>query len=106
LHTIELILGIKPMTQYDAAAESMWRSFTEKPDLTSFVSLPANIDITQKNTAVNALSKKSEGFDFTKEDMVPDMEFTEVIWKGIKGINSVVPSPTRSAFLKVNNKKD
>ena len=105
LHTMELILGIKPMTQYDAAAEPMWRSFTEKPDLTSFVSLPANIDITEKNTVVNALSKKSEGFDFSKEDKVPDREFTEVIWKGIKGINSVVPSPTRSAFLKVNKKK-
>jgi hypothetical protein len=106
LHTIELILGIKPMSQYDAAAEPMWRSFTEKPNVTSFVSLPNNIDLTEKNTAVNELSKKSEGFDFSKEDKVPDMEFSEVIWKGIKGINSVVPSPTRSAFLKVNNKKD
>jgi 40-residue YVTN family beta-propeller repeat len=106
IHTIELILGIPPMSQYDAAAEPMWRCFTEKPDLTSFVSVPNNIDLREKNTAVNALSKKSEKFDFSKEDRVPDMEFTEVIWKGIKGVNSVVPSPTRSAFLKVKNKKD
>ena len=105
LRTMELILGIPPMSQYDAAAEPMWRSFTDKPDLTSFVSVPAKIDITEKNTAVNELSKKSEKFDLSKEDRVPDMEFTEVIWKGIKGINSVVPSPVRSAFLRVNNKK-
>jgi hypothetical protein len=93
------------MSQYDAAAEPLWRCFTSKPDLTQFTSLPANIDMTKKNTAVNALSKKSDAFDFTKEDKVPDLEFTEVIWKGIKGINSVVPSPTRSAFLKIDTKK-
>jgi YVTN family beta-propeller protein len=105
LRTIELILGLPPMSQYDAAAEPLWRCFTSKPDLSPFTSLPANIDITKKNTAVNKLSKKSDAFDFSKEDKVPDLEFTEVIWKGIKGINSVVPSPTRSAFLKVNKKK-
>ena len=106
LRTMELILGIKPMSQYDAAAEPMWRSFTEKPDLASFVSLPNNIDLREKNTEVNALSKKSATFDFSREDKIPDREFTEVIWKGIKGINSIVPSPTRGAFLKVNKKKD
>lgn len=101
LRTMELILGIPPMSQYDAAAEPMWRCFTDKADLTPFISLSANIDLTEKNTAVNELSKKSAMFDLSKEDKVPDMEFTEVIWKGIKGINSVVPSPTRSAFLRV-----
>ena len=104
LRTIELILGLPPMSQYDAAAEPLWHCFTSKPDLTQFTYLPANIDITKKNTAVNELSKKSDAFDFTKEDRVPDLEFTEVIWKGIKGINSVVPSPTRGAFLKINTK--
>lgn len=106
LRTIELILGIPPMSQYDAAAEPLWRCFTSKPNFTSFTALPSNIDLTEKNMVVNELSKKSEAFDFSKEDKVPDLEFTEVIWKGIKGINSVVPSPTRSAFLRVMKNGD
>ncbi len=32
LRTIELILGLAPMTQFDAAAIPMFAAFTEKPD--------------------------------------------------------------------------
>jgi phospholipase C len=102
LRTIELILGIPPMSQYDAAAEPMWRCFTSKPDLTAFTALPNNIDLSEKNTAVNELSRKSEQFNFAKVDAINDFQFNEVLWKGIKGINSPVPAPTRGAFLKVN----
>ncbi len=106
LRTIELILGIPPMSQYDAAATPLWRCFTSTPDETSFISVPANIDLSERNLANNKLSKKSETFNFTKEDAINDTEFNEVLWKGIKGMNSEVPSPRRAAFLKVNPKDD
>jgi YVTN family beta-propeller protein len=106
LRTIELILGISPMSQYDAAAEPMWRCFTNKADLTTYIAKPNNIDLSEKNTVVNELSKKSEQFNFAQADAINDFEFTEVLWKGIKGLNSPVPSPTRGAFLKINKKKD
>ena len=106
LRTIELILGIPPMSQYDAAAEPMWRCFTNKADLTPYTARASNVDLNEKNMAVNELSRKSELFNFADADKIPDLEFTEVLWKGIKGINSPVPSPTHSAFLKVNKKKD
>jgi len=103
LRTIELILGIPPMSQYDAAAEPMWRCFTSRADLTPYVALPPQVDITQKNTVKNALSDRSALFDLSKEDRVPDHEFSEVIWKGVKGLNSVMPAPRRSAFLKLHD---
>jgi len=106
LHTIELILGIPPMTQYDAAATPMWRCFSNTPDTTGFTPKPLQIDINAKNSAENAWQRKSETFDFSKEDRVPDLEFTEVIWKAIKGENAVVPAPKRAAFVKVNEKDD
>jgi len=102
LRTIELILGIPPMSQYDAAAEPMWRCFTSKPDFTPYVALPPQVDITQLNTVKNELSDRSAQFDLSKEDRVPDHEFSEVIWKGVKGLNSVMPAPRRSAFLKLH----
>ncbi|MBS1916476.1 MAG: bifunctional YncE family protein/alkaline phosphatase family protein [Bacteroidetes bacterium] len=106
VHTIELILGMPPMSQYDAAATPMWRCFSATPDLQTFTSLPANIDLTEKNIAWNELARKSAQFDFTKEDKVPEDQFNEVLWKGIKGMNYIVPAPKRAAFVKVTADKD
>lgn len=106
LRTIELILGIPPMSQYDAAATPMWRCFSSTPDLTAFQALPANVDTNERNGVSNAWQRKSETFDFAKEDKIPDLEFTEVIWKAVKGEHAVVPAPKRAAFVKVQPKKD
>jgi YVTN family beta-propeller protein len=102
LRTIELILGIPPMSQYDAAATPMWRCFTSNPNYTALESLPSNVDLNDKNVASNKLSERSSKFDFSKEDRAPDLEFSDVIWKGVKGIDAVMPAPKRSAFLKFN----
>lgn len=106
LRTIELILGLPPMSQYDAAAEPMWRCFSSTPDLTPFVSVPATTDITEKNRENTASARLSATFDFSKEDRVPDLVFSEVIWKAVKGENSVMPAPRRSAFVKMVEDKD
>ena len=106
LRTIELILGIPPMTQFDAAAEPMWRSFTPVANLTPFNALPSNINLNDKNVAVNKWQQKSETFNFAKEDSAPDVEFSEVIWHAVKGETVMFPGPRRAAFLKVKEEKD
>ena len=106
LRTIELILGLPPMSQYDAGAKPLYACFTNRPDFTPYTHAPAQIDIHQRNVAVNASSKKSEGFDFSREDAVPDLELNEVVWKSVKGENSVMPAPKRSAFVILEKKKD
>ncbi len=104
LRTIELILGIAPMSQYDAAATPMWRCFSAKPDLTGFNAKSLQYDINERNKATNAWQRKSETFDFTKEDKVNDQEFTEVVWKAVKGENATVPAPKHAAFVKTGGK--
>ena len=106
LRTMELILGLPPMTQYDAAATPMWRSFTNKPDVTTFNHLPSNINLNEinpANTAGSAVAKLSEKFDWSKEDKVPDLVMNEILWQGIKG--KTAPSPVRAAFVKETPKK-
>jgi YVTN family beta-propeller protein len=100
LRTIELILGLPPMSQYDAAAPSMYKSFMATPDLTPYNSVPALIDINERNTRHTASQRLSETFDFSKEDRVPDLLFSQVIWKAVKGEESIMPAPRRSAFVK------
>jgi YVTN family beta-propeller protein len=107
LRTMELILGMEPMTQYDAAAMPMWNCFTTSPDLHPFHHLPSNVDLDDRNVAVNEWQKRSEKFDFAKEDAIPDMEFNYVLWFGLKGDKVPYPAPRRAAFLKLNEgKKD
>jgi hypothetical protein len=105
LRTIELILGLPPMSQYDAAAMPMYECFTNKPDFSPYVVKPAQVDIEQRNMAVNESSKRSDKFNFAKEDAIPDLDLNEVIWKSVKGESSVMPAPKRSAFVILEKKK-
>jgi DNA-binding beta-propeller fold protein YncE len=106
LKTIELILGIPPMSQYDAAATPLWRCFQSTPNNFVFNAKPAKYDINEKNTVKSAWQQKSETFNFAKEDAIPDRVFTEVIWKAVKGLDAVVPAPKRAAFLKITKEED
>ena len=106
LRTIELILGLPPMSQYDAAAVSLWRCMNNTPDHPSFDVRPCLMDLDEKNLAENKWQKKSEQFDFTKEDRVNDADFNEVIWKAVKGINSPCPPAVHAAFFMAGKDKD
>ncbi|HJV20619.1 MAG TPA: bifunctional YncE family protein/alkaline phosphatase family protein [Sediminibacterium sp.] len=100
LRTIELILGIPPMSQYDAAATPMWRCFTSTADARPFSSIIPSVNLNERNTAMNEWQKRSEKFDLSKEDAVPDLEFNKVLWHGLKGDHVPFPGPRRAAFYK------
>jgi YVTN family beta-propeller protein len=104
LRTIELILGLPPMSQYDAPATPLWRSMNNIADHPVFNVRPSNIDLNLKNTATSVWQQKSEKFDFTKEDIISDAEFNEVIWKAVKGLESVCPATVHAAFFKADNR--
>lgn len=105
LRTIELILGLPPMSQYDAAAEPMWRCFSPEANLSPFQSVPAGTDLTEINTKNTNSARLSETFDFSREDRVPDLVFSEVIWKAVKGEEAKMPAPRRSAFVRMVEKE-
>ncbi len=100
LRTMELLLGLPPMTQYDAAATPMWNSFTATPDFSGFTSMPNRINLSDRNTAMNYWQRLSETFDLSKEDAAPDHEFSQVIWHAVKGLDVPYPGPRRAAFVK------
>jgi YVTN family beta-propeller protein len=106
LRTIELILGLPPMSQYDAAAMPLYECFTDKPDLAPYTVIPAKVDLEKRNIADNESSRRSQNFDLAKEDAVPDLELNEVIWKYVKGEKAELPAPKRSAFVILEEKKD
>lgn len=104
LRTIELILGLPPMSQYDAAAVPLFSCFTTQPDFQPYKAKAAQVSLEERNGGTTASAKRSEAFNFAKEDAVPDLDLNEVIWKSVKGEDSEMPAPRRSAFVKIEKK--
>ena len=97
LRTIELILGLKPMTQFDAAAHPMYGCFQPTPDTRPWDGLPANVDLNAKNkhTAWGADLK----MNFAREDAADDLLLNEAVWRSVRGPNSQAPAPVHAAFV-------
>jgi hypothetical protein len=104
LRTVELILGLEPMTQFDAAATPMFNSFRAEADLRPYAALAANVDLEATNslTAWGAREK----FNFAREDANDDLKFNEVIWRSVRGSANPMPAPVRAGFVMARSAKD
>lgn len=99
LRTIELCLGLEPMSRFDAGARPMWKAFTSKADASPYRCRPAEVDLNEKNLKTAWGAKESSRLDLEIEDRADDLTFNEIIWKSVKGANSPMPPPVRSAFV-------
>ncbi len=106
LRTMELILGLKPMTQFDAAARPMYNSFRAQPDLSGYTHRPANVSLTAVNPPDAWGAEISATLDLSKEDAADDLVFNEVIWRSVRGPNSRMPAPVRASFVIVHPEED
>jgi len=99
LRTMELILGLPPMSQYDAAATPMYKAFQPVPDLTPYSKRPARISLDEKNdwSAPGALA--SARMNFHDADRTPELELNQIIWQSIRGAGSMMPPPRRTGFV-------
>ena len=104
LRTMELILGLQPMTQFDAAATPMFNAFTAEAKTEPYAALPARVDLRATNT-VAAWGTKLK-FDFAKEDAADDRLFNEVIWRSVKGGARPMPAPTHAGFVLTTARHD
>jgi hypothetical protein len=95
LRTVELLLGLPPMTQHDAAAAPMVNSFMAKPDLSGFKALPAKIDLMTRNPAQGYGAAISARMDFSDYDRIDEDALNRVLWHSIKGTDVAYPVPVR-----------
>jgi hypothetical protein len=90
---MELLLGLPPMSQYDAAAMPMYNSFGATPEATPFNVIKPLIDVNAKNTKKDYGAKASSRMDFKEVDRAPMHALNEILWKSIKGPDSAMPAP-------------
>jgi DNA-binding beta-propeller fold protein YncE len=99
IRTIEQILGLPVMNQFDASATPMFDCFTETPDFTPFRAVPNQIPLDQMNPAPAALSDPilrrdalaSARMNFREVDRAPEDALNRILWRAMKG--SQVPYP-------------
>ncbi len=99
LRTMELILGLEPMSQFDATARPMYNSFTADADYTPYEHVRPEVDMNQRNVASAWGAQWSERFDFSREDAADDLHVNEVVRRSIRGPTQPVPAPVRAAFI-------
>ena len=98
IRTMELILGLAPLSQFDAAARPMFASFTDKVDLAPYVPEPARIDVNQVNAPTAYGAERSMKMDFDEYDRIDDFELNEILWRSIKGKDAPLPPAVRRAI--------
>jgi hypothetical protein len=93
LRTMELILGIKPLTQFDAAATPLTASFTDTPEMARYDAIKPEQSLTEPNKPDAPMAQASSRMDFSKEDRAPAHELNKAIWKSVCGAESDMPAP-------------
>ena len=79
LRTIELILGLPPMSTYDASAQPLFAAFADRPNLAPYDALPAQIDLEARNTSLSYRAADSAKMDFSHADAAPPAALNDIL---------------------------
>lgn len=105
LRTIEQILGLPPMNQFDATAVPMFDCFTPTPDFRPFESVPNRVPLDEMNPDPKEISDsllrrnalRSAKLNFRKVDACPEDTLNRILWHAVKG--SAAPYPSWAVTL-------
>jgi YVTN family beta-propeller protein len=100
LRTMELILGLPPMSQYDAAAPAMYNAMQTAPDAAPYTRVEPRVALDEKNDLFAYGAEASARMDMSAADLAPERELNEILWRSIKGAQAAVPPAVRSAFVR------
>ena len=93
VRSIELLLGLPPLSQYDAAATPMYAAFSDRADVTPFDLRAAEVDVDAKNSPKAYGAAASARMNFAEIDDAPMHKLNEIIWKSVRGAGSPMPPP-------------
>ena len=94
LRTIELILGLRPMTMFDGGARPMVGSFQVTPNTAAYTAEKPRYALDERNPGQGTLAARSSRMDFDEADEIDDDELNEILWLAIK--KTPPPVPVRS----------
>jgi DNA-binding beta-propeller fold protein YncE len=96
LRTIEEILHLEPLSQYDAAATPLWNAFTSRPGAAAFAHLPSTWPLDERNPS--AFRSRIPDRDLARADAADEEELNREIWDSVHP-GSSAPPPRRSLMV-------
>ena len=100
LRTMELILGLPPMSQYDASATPLYGAFQVAPVAAPFVHREARVSLDETNRPGAPGAEASARMNFNEADLTPEVELNEILWRSIHGPAAIMPPPVHAAFVR------
>jgi YVTN family beta-propeller protein len=97
VRTIELILGLPAMTQYDAAATPMFGCFRKNAELIAYQRRQPKVDLNSVNTLASFGAKLSATMDFDEYDRADENQLNRILWAAAKGAEVPYPPAVRRA---------
>lgn len=94
LATIESILSLDHLSQFDTYARPLHGIFADTPDTAGYRVITPSVSLEEKNPPRGPGAKESLRFDFRVEDLADDDAFNRVLWLAIKG-DRPYPGPKR-----------
>ena len=98
LRTMELILGLRPMTTFDAGARPMAGAFQAAANPAPYTAEKPRVPLDARNPANSATAARSARMDFSEADRIDDDELNDILWRAIRGTDP--PAPVRSYFAR------
>jgi hypothetical protein len=90
--TIELMLGLPPMTQLDLTATPMRGCFAGEADLTPYAAAKNRVPLDEMNKPLDNLDGKARDFarkslelDFDREDLADEDTLNRILWFAVRG---------------------
>ncbi|HEX9311109.1 MAG TPA: bifunctional YncE family protein/alkaline phosphatase family protein [Gemmatimonadaceae bacterium] len=96
--TIEDILGLARMSQFDHYGRPLREIWRATPDLTPYNTLKSSVPLDELNPSRGALAEASKKLALEREDRADENLFNRILWGAIKG-GKPYPGPTRMSAL-------
>jgi len=98
LRTIEYLLGLRPMTTFDAGARPMSTVFMSQPNPAGYTAEKPRIALDERNPAATPAAARAAKLNFEEADENDDDEMNDILWRAIR--RDAPPPPMRSIFGK------
>jgi hypothetical protein len=94
LRTIELILGLPPMSQFDAAAAPMITAFSDTPTLVPYDALQPKQSLSEVNQKNAYRAKDAMALALDRPDEADAQILNAILWHAVQGEHVPMPRPT------------
>jgi YVTN family beta-propeller protein len=99
LATIEGVLGLDALSQFDHYGRPLRDIWTAEPDLRPYTALVPSVSLDAKNPSTGRGARESERLDLDFEDVADEMAFNRILWRTIKGDSVPYPGTNRMSAL-------